>query len=306
MSSAREMRRRIKSVKSLAQITKALETVSASKVKKAIQAVEMTRPYAEKAWKVLVHLARQPGHTTLHPLLAERKTINKILVVMVSSDQGLAGSYNINILRKTIETFENYSSLVDYLAIGKKGRDLLVRRRKNVIAEFSNLPQHIEFHDVSAIGRLVVDDFINGKYDQIFLAYTDYLSMTRQETIVRKLLPLEVTYSESRVKNFNVTHHKTNAVFTYEPDSEEILGQIVTRFTAIQIYQAILTSKASEHAARMIAMRNATDNARDLSNDLQLEYNKIRQQSITNDILDIASGANALTAVQNGPERYGE
>lgn len=305
MSSAREMRRRIKSVKSLAQITKALETVSASKVKKAIQAVEMTRPYAEKAWKVLVHLARQPGHTNLHPLLAERKEIKQVLVVMISSDQGLAGSYNINILRKTLETFEDFSVEVDYLAIGKKGRDLLVRRRKKVIAEFSNLPLHIEFRDVSAIGRLVVDDFIDRKYDQIYLSYTDYLSMSRQETVVRKLLPLEVQYSESRVKNFNVTHHKSNAVFTYEPDSDEILDQIVSRFTSIQIYQAILTSMASEHAARMIAMRNATDNARELSNDLQLAYNKIRQQSITNDILDIASGANALNAVQVEPERYG-
>ncbi len=292
MPSAREMRLRIRGVKNIAQVTRALETVSASKVRRATQAVSATRPYAEKAWKVLVHLARQPGHSTLHPLLTERAEVRRVLVVMVSSDRGLAGAYDVNILRHTLETFNAYDRPVSYVAVGQKGRDMLLRRRKKVIADFSGLPASPTFMDVSAIGRLLVEDFLQGQFDQVFLAYTDFVSMTRQETIVRKLLPLDVEYGD-RVRSYNVTHH-TNAVFTYEPDEGKLLNEIVPRFTALQVYQAILSSQASEHAARMVAMRNATDNANELLAALQLEYNKARQQSITSDILDIAGGAEAL------------
>lgn len=292
MSSAREMRLRIRSIKNLSQVTRALETVSASKVRKATAAVTATRPYAEKAWKVLLHLARQPGSSALHPLLTERKTVNKVLVVMISGDRGLAGAYNVNILRHTLMHFRDFEQPVAYVSVGRKGRDLLVRRRKSVIAEFNNLPTPPSFLDVSAIGRLVVDDFLNGEYDQIYLAYTEFQNMLRQETVIRKLLPLDVDYSGEGI---NVTHH-TSSVFSYEPDQGELLSQIIPRFTALQVYKAVLSAQASEHAARMVAMRNATDNAMDLVGALQLEYNKARQQAITNDILDIAGGAEALTA----------
>lgn len=293
MASAREMRLRIRSIKNLSQVTRALETVSASKVRKATAAVTATRPYAEKAWKVLIHLARQPGANSLHPLLTERKTVNKVLVILISGDRGLAGAYNVNILRHTLLYFRDFETPVSYVSVGRKGRDLLLRRRKNVIAEFNDLPTPPTFLDVSPIGRLVVDDFLNGEYDQVYLAYTEFQNMIRQETVVRKLLPLEVKYDG---QGDNVTHHHTSSVFTYEPDQGELLSQIIPRFTALQVYKAILSAQASEHAARMVAMRNATDNAMDLVEALQLEYNKARQQAITNDILDIAGGAEALTA----------
>ncbi len=290
MASIREMRLRIKSVKSLAQVTRALETVSASKVRKAVQANQASKPYSEKAWKVLLHLARQPGHNHLHPLLNERPQVNKILVIMISGDRGLAGSYNVNVLRSTLMHFDQYSQPVDYVCVGKKGRDLLLRRRVNVIAEFTDLSNPATFMEISPINRLIVDDFLNGSYDQFFISYTEFTSMTKQTNVIRKILPVEVDLSG---KGPNATHSSGSSVFSYEPDQKELLDEIVPRFTAMQIYQAILSSQASEHAARMIAMSNATENANELGGVLQLEYNKARQQSITNDMLDIVGGASA-------------
>jgi F-type H+-transporting ATPase subunit gamma len=296
MPSTRELRLRVRSIKNLAQVTRALETVSASYVRKAIQADQATRPYADKAWQVLVNLARQPGHTSLHPLLAERTEVRKVLVLMISSDRGLAGAYNVNILRATLNHFADFQQPVSYVTVGRKGRDLLMRRRKDVIAEFSGLPSPPSYAEVSAIGKLVVGDFQNQVYDQIFVAFTRFKNMVVQTPIIRKLLPLDVEYTgEDSAGGYHTDEHQktTNSVFVYEPDQAELLNEIVPRFTALQIYQAILSAQASEHAARMVAMRNATDNANDLVGSLQLEYNKLRQNIITSDILDIAGGANA-------------
>jgi F-type H+-transporting ATPase subunit gamma len=295
MPSTREMRLRIRSVKNISQITRALETVSASRVRRSILAVASTQPYAEKAWKVLLHIASQPGHTSLHPLLTERAKVNKILVVLVTADRGLAGAYNVNILRHALEHVREFSQPVSFIAVGRKGRDLLMRRGWNVLAEFSNLPSPLAFINVAPIGQLVVDEFEKGNFDQIYLSYTDFISMGRQKPVFRKLLPLEVKLGREDEKGFNVVHHKASGVFRYEPDEKEILSEIIPRFTALQIYQAILSAQASEHAARMLAMRNATDNANELMAGLQLEYNKLRQQMITNDMLDITSGAEALS-----------
>jgi F-type H+-transporting ATPase subunit gamma len=292
MASIREMRIRIKSVKSLAQVTRALETVSASKVRKAVQANQASKPYSEKAWKVLLHLARQPGHNNLHPLLSERPHVRKILVIMISGDRGLAGSYNVNVLRNTLMYFDQFSQPVDYVCVGKKGRDLLLRRQANVIAEFSDLKNPATFLQISPISRLIVDDFLSEAHDQFFLSFTEFQTMTKQSTVIRKILPLEVDLSG---KGPNATHSSGQSVLSYEPDQKELLDEIVPRFTAMQIYQAVLSSQASEHAARMISMSNATENANELTGLLQLEYNKARQQSITNDMLDIVGGAAAQT-----------
>jgi F-type H+-transporting ATPase subunit gamma len=296
MPSTRELRLRVRSIKNLAQVTKALETVSASYVRKGVQATLATRPYAEKAWKVLIHLVRQPGHAHLHPLLQERDEVHSVLMVMISGDRGLAGAYNVNILREALIASAKSPAPVSFVAVGRKGRDMLLRRKKNVMAEFCQLPNPPSFVDVSAIGRLVVEDFEKGIYDQVYVAYTEFINMAVQRPTIRKLLPLEVKYSEDdELRDFNITHHQSKAVFTYEPDPEELLSQIVPRFTALQIYQAILSAQASEHAARMVAMHNATESAKDLIGNLQLEYNKLRQQLITNEMLDITGGAEALT-----------
>ncbi len=295
MASAREMKLRIKSVKNIAQVTRALETVSASKVRKAVNAVIATRSYATKAWQVLKHIAEQPGRDSLHPLLVERTKIRNSLVVVITGDRGLAGAYNSNVIRYVSQRFDKNSVPVKYIAVGRKGRDLLFRRRKDVIGDFSNLPAAPSFSDVSAIGRLAVDAYKNGEVDEVFLVYTKFVNMARQATTVKKLLPLELT-DENRVQDVEHKGSGVAAAYEYEPDQSIILDEIIPRFTALQVYQAILESLASEHAARMVAMHAATDNAKDLAGAYQLAYNKVRQQGITNDILDIVGGAEALSA----------
>ena len=292
------MRMRIRSVKNISQVTRALEAVSASKVRKAMAAVSATRAYASKAWQVLTHIARQPGRENLHPLLTHRSHVRNVLVLVVSGDRGLAGAYNTNVIRYVTQRFGHSETPVRYIAVGRKGRDMLMRRRRQMIAEFSNLPAAPSFADVSAIGRMAVDEFLKGEADEVYLIYTDFVNMARQEAVVKKLLPLEVGDEAGRVQDF--AHQHLTAAYIYEPTEREILDEIIPRFTALQVYQAILESLASEHAARMVAMRNATDNAIELVGDLQLQYNKARQQTITNDLLDIAGGAEALAKAIQG------
>ena len=295
------MRLRMRSVKNISQVTRALEAVSASKVRRAQQAVLATRPYASKAFQVLQHLGTQPGTaTSLHPLLAKRDTVNTIAVVFITSDRGLCGAYNTNILRHTLNFAREQTAPVKFIAVGRKGRDMLLRRRRPLVAEFINLPGNPKFTDVSAIGGLAVEEFLTGRADEVYLAYTDYVNTLRQDPKVRKLLPLE---PERRRLEDGLDEHLERrlvapsgpaAAYIYEPSQEGLLDVIVPRFTAIQIFQAILEAMASEHAARMVAMRNATDSAKELLGTLQLQYNKARQLSITSDLLDIVGGVEAL------------
>jgi F-type H+-transporting ATPase subunit gamma len=294
MANTREFRLRIRSITNLSQVTRALQAVSASRVKKAMQAVASTRPYAAKAWELLTHLAAQPGHSSLHPLLTERPTKRNVLVVLITGDRGLAGAYTTNIMRYTAHKFDDFTAPVNYISVGRKGRDLLLRRRKSVVGEYSHLPANPSFSDVSAIGRQAVEEFLQGQADQVFLVYTQFGNMLKQVPVVKQLLPLEWGSETGRVMDLG-TRNGLHAAYTYEPGEIEILDEIVPRFTQLQIYQAVLESSASEHAARMVAMKNATDAATELAEGLQLEYNKIRQQNITNEMLDIVGGANALS-----------
>jgi len=296
MPNTREVRLRIRSIKNIAQVTRALQAVSASKVRKAMQAVLNTRPYATKAWQVLTHIAGQPGRDALHPLLTNRPEVKSVLVVMITGDRGLAGAYNTNVVRFVLHRFNNYPVPVRYITVGRKGRDLMLRRRKDVMAEFSNLPAAPSFADISAIGRLAVEEYLRGHSDEVYLVYTNFINMGRQSTTVKRLLPLQISAEEERVMALGQAGRPTAAAYIYEPGQAEILDEIVPRFTALQVYQAILESLASEHAARMIAMKNATEAAKDLAAALQLQYNKTRQQAITNEMLDIAGGAEALVS----------
>jgi F-type H+-transporting ATPase subunit gamma len=294
MPNAREVRLRIRSVKNISQVTRALQTVSASKVRKSMQAMMNTRPYATKAWQVLSHIAAQPGRENLHPLLTKRSEVKHILIVMITGDRGLAGAYNSNIVRFALQKFGKSDIPVRYIMIGRKGRDMMLRRQQNVIADFSNLPAAPSFSDVSAIGRLAVDEFLKGQADEVYLVYTDFINLVRQTPSIKKLLPLEVGAGEGRVIAFAPAQRALAAAYIYEPSQTQLLDEIVPRFTALQVYQSIMESLASEHAARMVAMKNATDSASSLAGALQLEYNKARQQTITNEMLDIAGGAEAL------------
>jgi F-type H+-transporting ATPase subunit gamma len=291
------MRLRIRSVENIAQVTRALQAVSASRVRKAEERVKQTRPYADKAWQVLRHLSVQPAKEDVHPFLVAREPVKNILAVVVTGDRGLAGAYNTNVLRYTLEHFRSSSTPVKFVVVGRKGRDILIRRRVDILAEFSDLPAEPTYADVSAIGRLVMDEFLAGQADQVFLVYTDFVNLLRQIPRHKLLLPVSL---EPLPIGENVNTDEANEregalpTYIYEPSQEALINQIVPRLTEVQVFQAITESLASEHAARMVAMRNATDNAIELGGVLRLEYNKARQQAITSDMLDIAGGAEAL------------
>jgi F-type H+-transporting ATPase subunit gamma len=257
--------------------------------------VNETEPYSAKALNLLLHLADQPGHNSLHPLLKERSALDKVLVVMISSDRGLAGAYNVNIVRQTLSHFRTYDVPVTYITVGRKGREMMWRRGQDIMAEFSNIPTPTTFMDVSAIGRLAVDDYLEDKVDRVYIAYTRFENMIRQVPVIQKLLPMDVELEPGETRD-GQGGQGPQPVYIYEPGQTEILEEIVPRFTALQIYQAILFAQASEHAARMVAMRNASDNAQELIAGLQLEYNKVRQRIITSDMLDIAGGVEAQAA----------
>ena len=297
------MRLRIRSVKNIAQVTRALEAVSASRVRKAQQATLATRAYAAKAWEVLTHLAGEPLEgKTLHPLLEVRPEIRALTVVFVSGDRGLAGAYNTNMVRAALNFARAQSAPIRWITVGRKGRDLLLRRRQNIVADFSQrLSAAPLVREIHPIARTAIDDFLSGQTDEVVLIYSDFVNTLNQRPTVKRLLPI----LPGQAAGAPISEHvglgpAARYVYIYEPSPEAILDVVLPRFTELQIYQAILESLASEHSARMVAMRNATDNANELVENLRLTYNKARQQTITSDLLDIAGGAEALAQARSG------
>ncbi|MGD2162472.1 MAG: ATP synthase F1 subunit gamma [Anaerolineales bacterium] len=298
MASAREMRLRIKSIENISQVTRALEAVSASRVRKAEARVSESRPYADKAWQVLRHLSLQPASEAVHPFLQIREDIRNAIVILITGDRGLAGAYNANVVRYAMDTFGKSEIPIRYISVGRKGREMLLRRRVDILAEFSDLPAEPTFADVSAIGRLAIDEFIQGHADQVFIVYTDFVNLLTQIPSRKMLLPvafeeIPIGANSSQAKESRYDQDGPLPTYIYEPSQEALISRIVPRLTELQVYQAITESLASEHAARMVAMRNATDNAVELAGALRLDYNKARQQAITNDMLDIVGGAEA-------------
>ncbi len=296
MPPLKEVRNRIKSVKNISQITRALEAVSASRVRRAQARTLASRAYADKAWEILVNLQR--AGTTSHPLLTARQEIRQVMIVVITSDRGLAGSYNTNVLRVAERFEDRIGKPVQYIAVGRKGRDSLIRSRANVVAEFSDLPAEPTIGTIAPISNLAIDAFMSGEVDEVVIAYTDFINLLAQRPVVRVWLPLSTDAHANRVASDLVKEmpEVTEGVlsYEYEPNAAAVLDEIVPRFTELQLYQALLESQSSEHAARMAAMRNATDNATQLVADLTLDYNKARQAAITSEILDIVGGANAL------------
>lgn len=291
------MRLHIRSVRNIAQVTRALQTVSASKVRKAQAAVMATRPYADKALEVLDHLADRRS-TIRHPMLVQQKRAAGILVIVVSGDRGLAGAYNAGVVRQSLLHFAEVAETIHYIVIGRKGREMLQRAGVPITAEFSRLPAAPSYSDVSAIGRLAIEEDSGGKADQVHIVYTKFINMMQQRPTVQQLLPIPDINSSAQAAPEGVVE-RTKAAgpgYIFEPGQTQLLDLVIHRLVSLEIYECILESLASEHAARMVMMRNATDNAVELINGLQLVYNKMRQQNITGDLLDIAAGTEALTA----------
>lgn len=298
MSSIREIRRHIRSVRNISKVTRAMQMVAASKMRRAQEQVLATRPYAQKAWELLTHLAALAVRTEQeeHPLLAERP-VNAVGLVVITSDKGLCGGYNHNLLRVVTEYLQAQDKPVKVITVGRKGRDFMLRIRANLVADFTGVPALPSLLDVLPIARTVLDDYLAGVYDEVLLAYTDFVNTLVQRPVIRRLLPLRVAgdLTEQAVSEYVGGGPRVRIPeYIYEPDPQAVLAQIVPRFTELQIYQAILESIASEHSARMVAMRNATDNANELLDQLTLSFNRARQTAITKEILDIVGGAEAL------------
>ncbi|MFN8457349.1 MAG: ATP synthase F1 subunit gamma [Anaerolineae bacterium] len=298
MASIREIRQRIRSVKNIAQVTRAMQMVAASKMRRAQEQALASRPYAAKAWEILTHLSQQRGNAELlHPLLTRREQIKQVAIIMITADKGLAGAYNSNLIRLVTRFMQEQGRQdAKLITVGRKGRDFMTRFRRTVIAEFSDLPPRPSSLDIAPIARIALDGFLAGDFDEVYLAYTDFINTLTQEPTIRLLLPIRPGSVESKVMSEYLA--PTAAVvpsdYIYEPSPSVLLDTILPRFTELQVYQALLEAMASEHSARMVAMRNATENANDLIGDLTLTYNKARQDSITKEMLDIAGGAEAL------------
>ncbi|UCF87422.1 MAG: ATP synthase F1 subunit gamma [Nitrospiraceae bacterium] len=245
MATAREIRRRIRSVRNIAQVTRALEAVSASRVRRAQAQVLATRPYSEKSWQVLTHLAAQiaPGAES-HPLLTRRAEVRNVGVVLLTSDRGLCGAFNYNMVRTAMDFIEARGTGAKLITVGRKGRDLMWRAGYTIVAEFSKLPASPSALDISPIARAAVDDYLEGAVDEVYLAYTDFINTLRQKPTVKRLLPLQLGEVATQAMGEYVEEVVVGTVgeYIYEPSPQVILDSVVPRFTELQVYQAVLES----------------------------------------------------------------
>ena len=286
MATARVIQRRIRTVRNISQVTRAMQMVAASKMRRAQQTTLSNRAYAEKAYQILTYLAAQPAsNKMLHPLLDERTPTRNRLLILITSDRGLCGAYNVNVLRVAFDYLAQVNHPVKIITIGKRGRDAIARAGKNLIAEFTGLSEKPTALQVTPIAKIAIEEFVTQQVDRVDIAYTRFVNVLTQRPQIQQLLPLPQPPEPPS---------GAHAVYLYEPDADTILNTLLPRLTELQIYQALLESVASEYAARMVAMQNATNNALELIDHLTLEMNKARQANITKEILDIVGGANAL------------
>ena len=283
MANIRIIGRRIKSVKNIAKITKAMEMVAASKMRRAQERGLAGRPYSEKIQQVIADLAALPEVGLRHPLL-QRRPESKIGIIHITPDRGLCGGLNTNINRKTASFIMEKEAAVSLVTVGIKGRDFMSRYGRDIRAEFTNFGDRPSLLDTLPISHIIIEDYCSGAVDTVYLAYTKFISTMLQEPVLQQLLPIEPA----------VIPQAQNVDYIYEPGPAAVLGALLPRFVEMQVFHAILESIASEQSARMVAMRNATGSAHELVEDLTLSYNKARQETITKELLDITGGVAAL------------
>jgi F-type H+-transporting ATPase subunit gamma len=295
MPSLRDIRRRIRSIRNTAKITKAMELVAASRLRRAQLRVTAARPYADAMRALMAELggvARGGGGEALHPLLVHREVRN-VGVLLVTPDRGLAGALNTNVIRRGTEVILEHeradSQTVQVVTVGRKGQDFLARRGRNLLGTFTGIIDRVRYDDVIPIARVIMDSFLNGSIDRALLVYPRFISTLSQRPEVVQLLPIEQPEGAREPQ-------RQHQDYIFEPDPQSILEQLLPRYIEVQIYQAILETAASFFSAQMVAMRNATDNANDLVQSLSLTYNKVRQANITREVTEIASAAEAMAA----------
>ena len=284
MSDIRAIRSRIRGVQSIAKITRAMEMIATSKMRRAQERGLAGRPYSEKIRQVIADLAAlSQGGESVHPLL-QRRPVNRMAIVHITPDRGLCGGLIGNINRRTGSFIQEKNIPVSLICVGRKGVDYMKRSGRDVRAEFTGLGDRPSYLDTLPISRIIIDDYTNGVIDAVYLAYSRFMSVLVQRPVVEPVLPAEPAESTGGA----------NLDFLYEPGSTAVLGGLLPRFVEMQVYHAILEAIASEQSARMVAMRNATENAGELIDDLTLMYNKARQESITKELLDITGGVEAM------------
>jgi F-type H+-transporting ATPase subunit gamma len=279
----RKVRRRIKGVQNIAKITRAMEMIAASKMRKAQERGLAGRPYSQKIEQVIADLAALPDIGLQHPLL-QRRPLEKIAIVHITPDRGLCGGLNANLNRRLASFILEQKATVEVVAVGRKGRDVAARYGCDLCAEFIQLGDQPRFLDTLPISRIVIDEYTNKSIDMVYISYAQFVSTMVQKPAMKQLLPVEPA----------VIPRAENVDYIYEPGATDVLGGLLPRFVEMEIYHAILESIASEQSARMVAMRNATDSASELIGDLTLLYNKARQEAITRELLDITGGVVAL------------
>lgn len=283
MAEIRLIRSRIKGVQSIAKITRAMEMIATSKMRRTQERGLAGRPYAEKIRQVVADLAYlAQGGSVLHPLLQSRP-VKKIAIVHITPDRGLCGGMVGNMNRKTGGFILEQNQPTSLICVGRKGVDFMRRARRDIKAEFIGLGDRPSFLDTLPISRIIIDDYTSGAVDAVYIAYSSFVSVLSQKPVVEQILPA--------VPADSTGHHMD---FLYEPGAAPVLAALLPRFVEMQVYHAILEAIASEQAARMVAMRNATENAGELTDELTLLYNKARQESITKELLDITGGVEAL------------
>ncbi|HVA87356.1 MAG TPA: ATP synthase F1 subunit gamma [Candidatus Saccharimonadales bacterium] len=282
MPSQREIRRRIGAVRNIRQITRAMQFVAASKLKRAQDATLAARPYAEKIDEVLADLATVLGVED-HPLFARRDG-GRRLIIMITTDRPLAGPLTSNTVRFTSHEIVDHPGDLSLVTVGRKGRDAMRRAGVPLEAHFDTFGDRPTFADVVPLARLVTDDYLSGKWGGIDIIYSHFVSTLTQRPTLDRLLPIEPSGDTEGIPGHQ---------FIFEPNPRVVLEQLLPRYVATRLYQAVLENKASEESSRMVAMKNATENAEDLIEDLTLSYNKVRQTNITREMIEIATGAQA-------------
>ena len=315
MTSAKEIKKRIKSIGNTKKITKAMEMVAAAKMRRSIEAVLKTRTYANLGWLTILNIAESlDSGSEKHPLLEKRSKTEKAVIVLISSNRGLCGGFNSAIINKAIDSIKKHSEVeTDFILIGKKGISVQKRFGYKVISEFNKDDAAPKVSDVYPIARFIIDEFLQKRYDKILMAYTDFVSPTKQVPRVRQILPFELEgqdeylgavgkseklgTTQEFVKNKEKRYlHGSKYLFKYEPSDSEVLDKILPRMIEVQLYQGLLESNASEHSARMTSMHQASEAANDLVEELTLFYNKARQAAITSEIAEISAGVASLKA----------
>ena len=297
MASTREIRRRIRSVRNIAQVTRTMQMVASSKMRRAQERVQQSRPYAEQLRGLVSRLARVTGEEDVGQEIAllKQRPVRRIGFVVITPDRGLCGALPSNINRKAAVTAleeqnrfaeQGERPAVDYVAVGRKGRDFIVRNQLHLIAEFTNYGDKPSLLDATAIAQVAMDDFLKGEVDVVYLVYAKFINTVTQQPIAIQLLPVQPPTEQGE--------EISPVEYIYEPDAASIYEALLPRYVDVQVYQAMLEAVASELSAKMVAMKNATDNANELIQDLTLTYNKVRQASITTEILEVVSGSEAL------------